>query len=198
VNLLNSQTVECAIDIKNFNGNFTGVDIGLSIQFFSKQFDLSVNNKTFYAFRQISWEKSIINPNITSNTLFFQPPLLNYNYSIQMRADSENEPRRNVNCTFFAANKTDTMCEFDMVVLKNLTTVPCILNFELNITDPGTGKSAIILIQSISYYHDLEFQHLKPYFISFKERFGSKIRAVGNVLTTLRSDQFKFFCNGKY
>eukprot|EP01080_Neovahlkampfia_damariscottae_P005984 gene5984-9983_t len=182
--------VQCIIKKNYFSERISSVDVGLTINFLSSNYDITLNNATVYFIKPIEWNTTLLNTKTEKNILFFEIPTKQFNYSVQLMT-KENV---SLNCSFGIGSMKNTTCYFDIEIFNNSTINPLLLQFGLNITDSKSGEINTIPIRNSTFYRETDFQHLKPFFIRMKERLGSNIRVISNVFSLLQNHLFDFKC----
>jgi hypothetical protein len=192
-----NRNVSCDIEKKTFSDSIEMVDIQLFMN--SSQslfFDLTFNNETYvFVKNNIPWKtKKIVDPNSLSTELNFNVPFRKqWKYQLNLWSDNVNSTMIVVNCIFISG--LNPTCTLSSQYLNDLISIPSRLNFDLYIIQMQTNEIINIGVDFLDFYKTIEFQHIKPFYISYNERLNLPLRIIGNTLISLNSTNYQFACN---
>jgi hypothetical protein len=101
-----------------------------------------------------------------------------------------------IDCSFNLGMKIK--CNLPKTYLESLKFVPIRLNFKFSVIHSFSALRIDVNVDHLFYYKNIEFQHIKPYFISYIERLNYPLRMIGNTFASLNSTNYQFFCNSKH
>jgi hypothetical protein len=191
------RNVTCDIGKQTFLNTFEIIDVLLIVNASeSILFELSSNNQSYMFIKNgIAWaSKKVIEPTTLSCTLNSVIPSRNqFKYHMRMIAVANDSTYVNVDCSFnFEINP---VCNLPKDYLTSLKFVPTKLKFQLTVSHIYSLESIQVSIDFLTFYQMVEFQHMKPFYISYIERLNYPLRIIGNTLISLNSTDNQFICN---
>jgi hypothetical protein len=192
-----NKNITCDIEKQNFLNNIEIIDVVLIVNASEPfVFELSSNNQSFmFVKNEITWiSKKVIDTTSLSSTLNIAiPSKSQFKYQMRMIADSNNSNYVNVDCSYnFASNP---ICNLPKDYLTSLNFIPTKLKFQLAVSHVYSLESILVNVDFLTFYKKIEFQHMKPFYMSYIERLNYPLRIIGNTLTSLNSTDYQFICN---
>eukprot|EP01080_Neovahlkampfia_damariscottae_P003601 gene3602-6336_t len=191
------KNISCKIQKETFLNLIEIIDIGLFMNSSNVYFfDLSSNIQSYLFIKDdIKWKTSkVIEPNSLSTELIFTVPnRISFNYELNVISDHMNNQSNLVSCDFILG--LFVKCNLPKDYLELIQTIPTKLMFKLKIIQKYSIELIEVNVDFLYYYHETDFQHLKPHYISYNERLNYPLRLVGNTLLNLDSQNYQFYCN---
>jgi hypothetical protein len=197
--ILGSQrNISCEIQKNTFAQLVEVIDVQLWINssdvFF---FRISSNNQSYLFIKDnILWNtKKVIEPASLATELKFSPLRDQFKYELRMTADALEATTLLIDCNFNLGMKVK--CNLPKSYLESLKFVPIKLNFKFSVIHMFSNQRLEVNVDNLNYYRTIEFEHVKPYFISYNERLNYPLRMIGNTFSSLNSTNYQFLCNSK-
>eukprot|EP01080_Neovahlkampfia_damariscottae_P000472 gene472-6883_t len=190
----NSSKIICSIDNYVFQQVVQDIQVNLWLNAtLGSSFDITSFSQTYLFVREpLQWESlKVFNQNSTDSHVINYTRKGNFIYSVEMTPSIGTVNKSLLNCDF---TKSKPSCNFTESNINSILYNPSILNITFFVKDSSLNIAAPVLVNPVTYYSNVDIQHLKPYVISFHEHQFHPARIISNVYTKLNSRDFSFKC----
>eukprot|EP01080_Neovahlkampfia_damariscottae_P008579 gene8579-404_t len=142
----------------------------------------------------IQWTTpKVIEPkNLIVELNYFIPFRNQFKFEIQLLLNLANESTKLLSCNSVLGSRIK--CNLPKDFLESIKIVPIQLNFTFIVTHKHSLESFTVQIDRLHFYQSIEFQHIKPHYISYNERLNYPFRLIGNTNLSLNSKEYRFIC----